>query len=234
MSENPGIRFNYDEYENLQIKLEELQNFIVTKNKDIDTLKYGICQITNDDLSISWDDLLEHLRAKREEKQNELNLIEAKIFAGIIVHELITELRQQEDLKILEGLQSDVVLNTLKDVTKNYIKLTMEDDRLIVSDNYRDFYLKDLSTGAREQIMLAMRIGFSAKILKQDSLFLILDDAFQHSDWDRRKILVSKLAEIAQKGWQIIYLTMDDNIRDLFEKAGRKFKNNDYRLIELK
>ena len=52
--------------------------------------------------------------------------------------------------------------------------------------------------------MLALRIGFTSRLLNQDRLFLILDDAFQHSDWDRRKILVDKLAGIAENGWQII------------------------------
>ncbi|GAG72424.1 unnamed protein product, partial [marine sediment metagenome] len=61
--------------------------------------------------------------------------------------------------------------------------------------------------------MLALRIGFSSKLLKKDTLFLILDDAFQHSDWERRETLVKRLADIAKDGWQIIYLTMDDHIK---------------------
>ncbi|MBM3709305.1 MAG: hypothetical protein FJW61_02630 [Actinobacteria bacterium] len=234
LKENPGVKFSYDEYEKLQSELDKIQQMIEEKKDEIDKLKYGICSITNDDTSIDWEALLGHLRDKRSEKQNELECCAAKISAGIIIHGLIAELRQDEDKKILEGLQSDIVLKSLQDLTKNYCRLYLEDDKLIVSDNYRNFYLKELSTGAREQIMLALRIGFSAKILNQDSLFLILDDAFQHSDWDRRKILVSKLAGIAQKGWQIIYLTMDNNIRDLFEKAGAKFGKGQYKYFELK
>ena len=234
MTEYPKIRFSHNEYEKFQLSLSDIQKKIAEKNEEIEKLKYGICQITNDDASIDWETLLEHLRGKREEKQIELNIIESKITAGIIVHELIEELRKEEGKKVLEGLESEAVIRSLKDITRNYCRLSIDGERLIVSNDYRDFYIKDLSTGAREQIMLAMRIGFSSKILKQESLFLILDDAFQHSDWDRRKILVSKLAEIAQAGWQIIYLTMDNNIRDLFDKAGAKFKKDQYINIELK
>jgi uncharacterized protein YhaN len=81
--------------------------------------------------------------------------------------------------------------------------------------------------------MLALRIGFASKVLKQDTLFLILDDAFQHSDWDKRKILVNKLADIAAGGWQIIYFSMDNHIRELFDSAGSKFKKGEYKFIEL-
>jgi uncharacterized protein YhaN len=141
-------------------------------------------------------------------------------------------LRKEEDNKIQEGLQSDVVLKPLLDLTDNYKKLTLDGENLLISDDYRDFCLRDLSTGIKEQIMLALRIGFSTRILKQDTLFLILDDAFQHSDWGRRKILIKKLARIAKSGWQVIYLSMDDHIRKLFEKEGAGFRE-EYRSIEL-
>ena len=142
-------------------------------------------------------------------------------------------MRQEEDRKITEGLQSDVVIAPLVEVTGKYKRLFMDGERLMVSDDYRNFCMSDLSTGAREQVMLALRIGFASKVLKQDTLFLILDDAFQHSDWDKRKILVNKLADIAAGGWQIIYFSMDNHIRELFDSAGSKFKKGEYKCIEL-
>ena len=109
----------------------------------------------------------------------------------------------------------------------------MEDEYLKVSDDIQDFYLKDLSTGVQEQIMLALRIGFSSQLLKKESMFLILDDAFQHSDWPKREILINKLADVAKNGWQIIYFTMDDHIKDCFDKIGSSKLNNDYKKILL-
>ncbi len=109
----------------------------------------------------------------------------------------------------------------------------MEDEYLKVSDDIQDFYLKDLSTGVQEQIMLALRIGFSSQLLKKESMFLILDDAFQHSDWPKREILINKLADVAKNGWQIIYFTMDDHIKDLFDKIGSSKLHNDYKKILL-
>ncbi|MCL4415150.1 MAG: hypothetical protein M1365_00390 [Actinobacteria bacterium] len=226
-------RFSCEEFEEVQANLDEISVKILDKEQDISNLKYAVCNETKDDPSIDWEQLFENLKKKRLQKQNDLNVLEAKITAGIIVHDIISQLRQEEDLKILQGLQSEVVLKPLKDITHHYNKLSLDGERLIVSDEYRNFYLQELSTGAREQIMLALRIGFSSKLLKKDALFLILDDAFQHSDWDRRKILIKQLSDIAKTGWQIIYLTMDDHIKELFDAAGKEFKSSQYKCFNL-
>jgi len=55
---------------------------------------------------------------------------------------------------------------------------------------------------------------------------LILDDAFQHSDYVKRPILVKTLFQLANDGWQIIYLTMDDHIRDLFRETSKAVGHN--------
>ncbi|MGQ9621268.1 MAG: ATP-binding protein [Bacteroidales bacterium] len=114
-------------------------------------------------------------------------------------------------------------------LTARYKRLSFYNSEIIISDDYSDFNLKDLSTGAREQVMIALRIGFLKRILKNDTAFLILDDAFQHSDYEKRMILVKTIHELSRNGWQIIYFTMDDHIKNLF----RKQKTTDYKEIDL-
>ncbi len=228
LSEGTEIKYSQQEYEEIQSKLAQIREEIESHEAKIQKLKYRICEKTKDDPSIGWEELLENLREKRHSVQNELREVTAGIVAGFSVHKIISKLRQEEDVKIQEGLQSQVVLGPLKAITQRYSKLALDDSRLIVSDQYDDFNIGELSTGATEQVMLALRIGFTSKLLGEDTLFLILDDAFQHSDWQKRKILIDKLAEISKKGWQIIYLTMDDHIKELFDKAGRTFKEGKY------
>jgi uncharacterized protein YhaN len=81
-----------------------------------------------------------------------------------------------------------------------------------------------MSTGAREQVFLALRLGFASINMKGETAFLILDDAFQHSDWKRRKNLLYQTLSLVKTGWQVFYFTMDDHIKHLFEKAGTKFE----------
>jgi len=233
LSKNVEIEYSQEEYEKTDSELKNTQEEIKNQENIIQNLKYKICEKTKDDLSISWEELIENLRKKRQEVINELKEISARIIAGLVVHKVISRLRKEEDKKIKEGLQSEVVTVPLKDITQRYNSLTIDNDNLIVSDSYDSFNIKDLSTGATEQVMLALRIGFTQKLLTKDSLFLILDDAFQHSDWEKRKILIDKLAEIAKKGWQIIYLTMDDHIKGLFDEAGKKFETEKYKSYKL-
>lgn len=233
LSEDIGVKFNYDEFEEVQTKLDKISDKIDNQEKEINNLKYSVCNETKADPSINWEQLIENLKKKRLEKENDLNTLEAKITAGIIVHNVISQLRVEEDKKILEGLQSEIVLKPLRDITHRYNKIALEEDKLIISDDFNNFPLKEISTGAGEQIMLALRIGFSSKLLKKDTLFLILDDAFQHSDWERRETLVKRLADIAKKGWQIIYLTMDNHIKDLFDKVGKEFGAGKYNSFKL-
>ena len=233
LSEDIGIRYSQQEYEKTQSELEHIQGEIKNQEDKIQKLKYRICEKTKDDPSISWEDLIENLRQKRQEVQNELREVTANIVAGFSVHKVISKLREEEDAKIQEGLQSEVVLSPLKDITQRYNRFALDNDNLIVSDLYDNFNIRDLSTGAKEQVMLALRIGFTQKLLKEDSLFLILDDAFQHSDWQKREILINKLVDIAKKGWQIIYLTMDNHIKGLFDKVGKEFEAGKYNSFEL-
>jgi uncharacterized protein YhaN len=106
-------------------------------------------------------------------------------------------------------------------------------ESLVISDPFQEYPLESLSTGAQEQVLLALRIGCAARIVGKEGLFLILDDAFQHADWDRRGWLLDQVIKLANHGWQIIYLTMDDHIRDLFDKVGHKNFKKNYRFIDL-
>jgi uncharacterized protein YhaN len=93
-----------------------------------------------------------------------------------------------------------------------------------------DYNLADLSTGAREQVLLALRMGFASRLAGGQPLFMLLDDAFQHSDWQRRERLVEQVLRMVRAGWQVTYLTMDDHLRDLFDAAARQALDGDYRL----
>ncbi|MFC1564679.1 ATP-binding protein [candidate division KSB1 bacterium] len=233
IKENTGIRYSYKESEQFASKLQEIKLQIDNQKKQNSDLKFEISRVTGDDPGIAWEDLIENLLRKRQEKHEELKEVTAKIVAGITVHEVISELREAEDEKIQEGLESEHVLKHLQVLTQRYNRLSLEEDRLIISDDYESFDLRDLSTGAKELVMLALRLGFCSKILKDDSMFLILDDAFQHCDWQKREILVKQLTEIADKGWQIIYLTMDDHIKGLFEAAAKEPDRLKYKCFEL-
>jgi uncharacterized protein YhaN len=79
-------------------------------------------------------------------------------------------------------------------------------------------------------VLLALRMGFASRLAGGRPLFMLLDDAFQHSDWGRRERLVAHVLNMVRAGWQVTYLTMDDHLRDLFDASARQALDGGYQL----
>jgi uncharacterized protein YhaN len=203
------------EINNIQEKVVELQH----KNLN---LKQRICDITASPISDNFSELLLALQDHRTELERTGKLLTADILAGIAVTQAMQELRTGEDISLRAALQSELIRNSLKAVTGRYNQIDLNADNLEVSDNFQTFRLDELSTGAQEQVLLGLRIGLASRLFAGQPLFLILDDAFQHSDWQRRPAMVDEVLRLAQTGWQIFYLTMDDHLRDLFQERTSK------------
>ncbi|HOK55779.1 MAG TPA: AAA family ATPase [bacterium] len=231
--QNPGVEFSPGKIKEIENRINELKKTRENEGEKLLNLKSEICSFTDSDISSDWNLLIEKLYLKKEEIVRELNEVESNIIAGKLVSETIEELLREENEKIVEVMNSEEVKKLLLTLTKRYNKLSFDDDgNLLVSSDYETFPLKDLSTGAKEQVILALRMGFAKIVMGEDHAFLILDDAFQHSDYERRPILVESLVDLAKAGWQVIYLTMDDNIKELFDEKAKKLKNR-YKKIEL-
>ncbi len=233
LPEEMNIEYDGSRLSELEAEREETGEQLEGENTKLGNLKQRICQETDDDISIGWEELIEHLREKRGEVVDEYKGQTSEILAKILVNEALEEIREREDEKIRDGLRSDIVKEPLYKITKRYHSIDLEGDQLKISDPYDDFHLSDLSTAAQEQVLLALRIGFASKIAGREGLFLILDDAFQHSDWERREWLLDEVVGLAQQGWQILYLTMDDHIRGLFEGRGRAAFGGEFRFKQL-
>jgi len=161
------------------------------------------------------------LRLITEEKKRKFLKLKARLVAEIGVIQILDRIEEEEDQKIQRDINTKQVTDLLTSITGTYRTLELVDDQIFISDPYNRYALQDLSTGAREQVQLALRLGIASRITGGDPLFLILDDAFQHSDWSRREDLVKQVILLVKKGWQATYLTMDDHIRDLFLKYGK-------------
>jgi uncharacterized protein YhaN len=232
LDEDPGISYQKTRLENLYAQERDVDDELHRTTEDLESLKQRICQETKDDISTPWDALLENMREHRETVTDEYQSVTAMILGKIIVHSELEILREQEDKKIQRSLESSAIVDPLYDITQSYQRVSLEGDRLIVSDKVRNFPLNDLSTGAQEQVLLALRLGCADHILGRQSLFLILDDAFQHADWDRRERLLEEVIRLGKSGWQILYLTMDDHIRDLFQDHGAKEFKKEFKFYD--
>ena len=182
----------------------------------------------------NWESLISYLREALQEKEELYINKTAEIIAKIKIYSIIKELREKENERIEEGLQKKEVQDTLSALTGRYNQIRKENEEglIVINSEDEEFSLSKLSTGAKDQVFLALRTGFAKLSMQSQSAFLILDDAFQHSDWERRKNLVTQIVKLAESGWQIFYFTMDNHLKILLQTEGEKLGNS-FKLLEL-
>ncbi|HQC60519.1 MAG TPA: AAA family ATPase [Bacteroidales bacterium] len=229
--EDPGIKFDPTHLLNLENLINDKSNQLKELEKENLDYKGEIANITGLSTKDDWNTLIDQLYAKQNEILNQLKHQESFIIAGILVHQAISELLRAEDEHIQNSINSPNFSDLLFEITGKYKNLTIDDDgKILISSDTAEYKLQDLSTGTKEQVLFALRVTLAEKIL-DDKAFFILDDAFQHSDYDRRPKLIDQVFSLADRGWQIIYLTMDEHIRDVFTNKG--VKREDYLMKEL-
>lgn len=226
-------RYDFEELNSLEKKSRSLEESISNENTRLQILKQRVCDLTRDNMSINWESLIENLRTKQEEAIEDCKNIHAQIAGGIFVTGVIADLRKQEDEHIYRAIGSRNMLDPIKAIIPTYTGVELDGEELVVFNDMQRFPLSAMSTGAKEQVLLALRIGLAAHVLGDQKMFLILDDAFQHSDWNRREHLVHEMTALAKTGWQIIYFSMDDHIRKLFEERVKPKVKEHYQAFDL-
>lgn len=223
LDEDPGEEWDSERYAALTEELRRTDEALGEEEGRLEELKARVSQETGLENS-DWEELITVLRDVREEAAQEYGQHTAEILAKIQVSTVIQEFRQEENSRIAEGLKRKEMTEPLHALTGRYKGIRLEEDRglVLVTDEDENYALSAISTGAREQTFLALRMGFASIAMEGKTAFLILDDAFQHSDWNRRKNLIAHTLSFVRKGWQVFYFTMDDHIRDLFQDAGEK------------
>lgn len=233
LDQDPGTEWDANRYKTLEEELSEITEALSQELQKLDQLRTRIAQETRLD-STEWEELITTLQDIRDEIAKEYRFLTAEILAKVQLNAVIREFREEENTRIAAGLDSEELTKPLHAITGCYKSIRHEVDRglVLTTDEDKEYPLATISTGAKEQTFLAMRIGFSSIITKGQTAFLILDDAFQHSDWPRRTNLMDQILRLVKSGWQVFYFTMDDHIRDLFLKAGEKLGDR-FRSLEL-
>jgi|GEM_PF-1237979 len=227
------IDYDKDEENRLRAELEELNTELSRAKMKLEGLEAEVMGITNDPIGTSWATLVHNLQDACRDSADDYKDLTAHILAAIGLSEVLGEVREREDEQIQQAINSPEVINTLQAITDHYSKLEMIDDTLFVSGKFGEYRLSDLSTGIREQIQLALRMGMARRYTAGIPLFMIMDDAFQHSDWIRREKLFDLVLGMVDNGWQMIYLTMDDHIRDTALNMANAALGEGFRYFEI-
>ena len=138
--------------------------------------------------------------------------------------EIFKELEEEEEQEINQlFIEDDFIVDTFYDVTDgNYIDVWYDEGegtvRVKRSDD-QEFTPYQLSQGTYDLLYLILRLKLAQKLLDDDSGFLILDDVFLHSDSERAGREIEMLDRLAGDGWQIVYFTCRDSVKDAVASA---------------
>ena len=236
LPEDPGIAWDPAQAKELKKRIGQLDDRKTAIENKSQQLRADVASRVDGSVTDSWEKLLAKLEAKRREADAECKTKTAEIIGLKCVSLALSQIKEDESERITSNLGDPQLQADVFAVTGRYAKLLRsEDGALLLRDRDEEEYpLSMLSTGAREQVMLALRIAFASKVLGDEKAFLILDDAFQHADWERRETLVEHtLRLVKDRGWQVFYFTMDDHIRKLFQAGAERVLSGDFQVVDL-
>ncbi|NOQ23563.1 MAG: AAA family ATPase [Candidatus Aegiribacteria sp.] len=232
LPDSPSEEWDKRRYLKLEEEFKAVSEELEREKNSIKTLKTEISVATGNKGDIR--ELLTALEDTIETAENKYKDSTARILAENSVYRAVCEFRCAENERLDEALGSDEVAAPLQQISGHYNGLKMDSNGYLhlFTPGGEEFPLSQLSTGAAEQVYIALRTGF-AELTMGETAFLIFDDAFQHSDWERRKNLVNHVIKLVKNGWQIFYFTMDDHLKKLFDKSGKDLGKTGYKSVSL-
>ncbi|MEG2254722.1 MAG: hypothetical protein RSC33_05300, partial [Vagococcus sp.] len=155
-----------------------------------------------------------------QEKENRLSVI--KDLSDQWMTYKIAEELTQDVFQYLSDQQLPALLATVtsyfKILTENrYVKVMVKEGQLLVVDQeQRKWPVVQLSTGTKDQLYTAFRLGFVHLHHEDYQAPLIIDDGWLHFDQKRKLVLFRLLKGFSQRT-QVVCLSSDEAIRSYYE-----------------
>jgi uncharacterized protein YhaN len=209
---------------NKSYKLVSINHQLIQVKNEIDRLQEKNNQYRNDYQALSYEltqmEKNGSLDVLYQEKENRLSVI--KELADKWMTYRIAEELTQDVFQYLSDQQLPALLATVTSYFKilmegRYIKVVVKDGQLIVIDNQqRKWPIVQLSTGTKDQLYMAFRLGFVHLHHEEYEAPVIIDDGWLHFDQKRKLVLFRLLKGFSQRT-QVICLSSDEAVRAYFE-----------------
>ncbi len=162
------------------------------------------------------------LNAAQNKLQDFIEEIESKKDNVLEVMKIFEEIEAEEEEKVADlfGKNSPVseYFQKITDGIYEEVEYTTEKKIQVRLRNRDTLDAKKLSGGAYDQLYLSIRLALGEKLLKGGKGFFIMDDPFIKADKERLAKQMDILKKISESGWQILYFTAKDEIKDLLKE----------------
>jgi len=133
--------------------------------------------------------------------------------AASILTDVTTELSEQQLPQLLSAA------STYFEQLSNgrYQKILLENGLLVAANASETFSIIDLSTGTKDQLIMALRFGYLALQKNHPLCPIIIDDGWLHYDSVRKERFAALLKEFGQS-YQVICLSSDQEMVSYYQK----------------
>ena len=219
---------NIDEFlDNLDFN--HISNYIVKVQEKLNTnnLNLNTIEIELKNLNEKLDNMLV-LKEEYENLEEELKELERKNTCINLTKEYLDTAYEQMKSNVTPKFTQNLSENISNISDKKYNKVMLNDEKgLIVENVYGDYIGVDkLSIGTIDQLYLSLRLSMIDE-LSEESMPIILDEAFAYYDDERLKNILLFLIERTNKN-QVIILTCTKREQEILQTLGI-----DYNLVEL-
>lgn len=192
----------------VQDKLEEIEREVNETLRSEERL----CCKTSVDLEAAKKGLHEFANTNENNRDNVLRIIE-----------IFEEIEKEEKSKVSELFGKDsIITKYLREITSGlYEGVYFSQDTGGIQVERKDGEILEaekLSGGTYDQLYLSIRLALGEKLLKGNKAFFIMDDPFIKADRKRLQKQMNILKRISKLGWQIIYFTAKDEVRDILKE----------------
>lgn len=137
--------------------------------------------------------------------------------------DIFEDLADEEEREIDRLFRTDdFVVESFREITDgNYVDVWYDEDRGVRVERVdgRECSPHELSQGTYDLLYLTVRLKLAQELLGAGPGFLVLDDAFIHSDPDRTAREIEILDDLAAEDWQIVYFSVREAVREAVESA---------------
>jgi len=192
----------------VQNKLEEIEREV---NETLRSEEHLCCK-TSVDLEVAKKELHEFANTNENNRDNVLRVIE-----------IFEEVEKEEKNKVSELFGKDsVITKYLREITGGFYEgVYFNQDTEEIQVERKDGEILEaekLSGGTYDQLYLSIRLALGEKLLKGNKAFFIVDDPFIKADKDRLQKQIDILRRVSKSGWQIIYFTAKDEVKDILKE----------------
>ncbi len=224
VSDDLFAEFSFEEESDIEKRISDLEERLQASKEELRNKLNEACRLTGVEYSNRIKNIFLSIQELKEETEKEMQALLKDLISKIMWNKVKNARIKKASEIAQQILNSDVFQRNLSAFTGNKYegwKFSISNGlKLYLDAEERDFHL--LSSGAQQQILLALRVSILEHQLGKS--FIVLDDILQFTDYQRRPYAIETLLNAVKNGWQVIYLSMDNHILSLFKEYVKKEK----------